>query len=679
MTMIDRGSRPVGRANFTDNLYHIFRSPRVRRFSPRLTCGVLLFTLAVACAGSPPRRPARFTPGDLTYLKQYMTWYIERQMLDSGLTGVSFALVRLPDGDALRSEDRAHSEIVWAGGFGYANLAARIAADEATMYQVASISKMVTATAVLQLVDRGTLDLDAPLAKALPDFRIRSRFNDAQPITLRTILAHHSGLPSDYLNGFYYASPYAPADLRERFARLPAVLRDEYVAAPPNKIFSYSNLGYSLAGAAVARAAGSHNTSATGNSAFDQFETYVQKNIFAPLDMRRSTFAPREWLPHDHLLRADKNFARGYNQHQPTSHPVLRDFAAGGLHTSAEDLAKFVAMLLRSGRGPGDLRILSERGHAEMLRVQNPDVPLDGSFRIGAGLFLDDDEFPGARAAGHGGDLPPFHGAVLFVPEHRLGAIVLTNSASSSAEMNRIAAEFVRQALETFTGSRPATRNRGGADPRPISPERRAQYAAWVGDYGTVFGVLRIFQESGATDRLFMELQGTRLELIPHTDGGFSVRYRLLGWIPIDVPGLRTMRIHFRADPETGLPLVGLHADRMPISLASRLQPVAARRPPDAWLARVGSYNLCNGEIDATPPELRLLRDVRLEFDDATNLLRLRMMTHLLTDEPMILHLRWLNRSHAVVYGYGRNQGETVRAEPSGILRYSGAQLCRAP
>lgn len=665
------GARPGVRS---DRFPRRFRGSfaRTRLFSA-LFLFFFLFFLG-ACVSGPPPRPQNLAIGDLSYLKEYMTWFMRQRLNQRDLVGMSFALV-----------DDKH--LLWAGGLGFADREAKIKADESTIYQVASISKMVTATAVMQLVDSGQLNLDAPLRNALPDFRINSRF--AQPpnknlnaskntsITLRNILSHHSGLPSDYLHGFYYTERNAPENLQNRFVDLPALLKNEFVSTPPNRIFSYSNLGYSLAGAAIARVAQNQPRSRGPGRSFQAFENYVQSRIFGPLDMRDSTFAAPEWVPKNQ--KHQQRIARGYAGLKRTANPRLRDLAAGGLHSTATDLAKLVQMFLNQGTGPLNQKILARSSLREMLRAQNAAVTLDERFRIGAGLFLNDQEIPGQLTAGHGGDLPPFHSAVLFSPVHRLGAIVLTNSSSSSAEMNQIAAEFLRQAIQVKTGITVPARSGLPQRSANVSSEMQAKYHKYAGSYAAAFGIMQVIRESGDPDRLYLEIQGSRLELIPRVDGGFSVQYRLLGLIPIDIPGLNQMRIHFRIDPASGTMLAGIFANRIPITLATPVPAAQTRSElPPAWRARLGSYKVCNDSPGL--PAYDLLRNIKLIYDPETKVLKLATIARLLGEEAMILPLRWLNDSEAIVYGLGRNQGDTVRVDPNAnsVLWYSGFRLCLA-
>ena len=112
------------------------------------------------------------------------------------VTGLSIALV----------DDQ---QVIWARGFGFADKERNLPAAAETVYRVGSISKRFTATAAMQLAERGKLDIDRPLATYLPGFSIKSRFPEAGSITPRTLMTHHAGLPSDRLKGSRARNPVA--------------------------------------------------------------------------------------------------------------------------------------------------------------------------------------------------------------------------------------------------------------------------------------------------------------------------------------------------------------------------------------------------------------------------------------------------------------------------------------
>jgi CubicO group peptidase (beta-lactamase class C family) len=138
--------------------------------------------LALAQPGIPPR-------GDYAAVVAALKPFIEQQMADKKLPGLSIAVV----------DDQ---EIVWAAGFGFADTKARTPATADTVYRIGSVSKLFTDIGIMQLVERGALNLDAPITEYLPDFHPRNPFGT--PITLRQLMSHQSGLLREPPVGNYF-------------------------------------------------------------------------------------------------------------------------------------------------------------------------------------------------------------------------------------------------------------------------------------------------------------------------------------------------------------------------------------------------------------------------------------------------------------------------------------------
>src|SRR5574341_226143 len=218
--------------------------------------GIVLFCGAVVllcCAGA-PGTSLTGQPGTYTKTQQDIGRLIERAMHKNDVTGLSIALV----------DDQ---QVVWAQGFGHADEKNNIPATPETVYRVGSLAELLTATAAMQLAEQGKIDLDRPLQTYLPEFSIKGRFSDPQPITLRHLMSHHAGLPTNFLKGMWSTTP-AP------FTSLVDVLRNEYTAYPPNVVWSFSNLGVTLVGHVIEKISG------------ESFATHLEKAVFRPLGMR---------------------------------------------------------------------------------------------------------------------------------------------------------------------------------------------------------------------------------------------------------------------------------------------------------------------------------------------------------------------------------------------------------
>jgi len=403
----------------------------------RLGAGIaLLVFLLAGCAGM-PTRPESTARGDYSYTKEYITWLIQKEMKGNDVTGLSIALV----------DDQ---RVVWAQGFGYADEANRVPATPDTIYRVGSISKLFTATAAMQLVEQGKLDIDKPLSTCLPEFSVKSRFPDAGPITPRTLMTHHSGLPSDFLKGMWTKNP-------EPFTNVVNLIRDEYAQYPPDFVFSYSNLGVSLLGNAVERIAGR------------PYASHMDEAVLRPLGMNYSSFSARS--------DTASPMAKGYRKGKETEEPMLRDVPAGGLHTSVLDLSRFMEMVFARGRA-GERRILREETLAEMLRPQNGGVPLDHDFRTGLGWMLTEVGIENAgKVAWHDGATLVYRSQLIILPEQKLGVVVLSNSATAGTVVHKVASEALKLALEAKTGIRQPERNKPVERDIGLSAKERSEWA----------------------------------------------------------------------------------------------------------------------------------------------------------------------------------------------------------
>jgi len=587
--------------------------------------GALLCLALAACAAAAPKRPDPMARGDYGYTKAYLSWQIRNDMEKHDVTGLSIALV----------DDQ---RVVWAEGFGYADERRGIRATPETVYRVGSISKILTATAAMQLAEAGRLDLDGPLQEVLPEFSIRSRFPHAGPVTPRGLLTHHSGLPSDRMKGMWSRNP-------EPFTEVANQLGEEYLAHPPGMVFSYSNLGMTLLGHAVATVAGR------------DFSVYMDQNVLRPLRMAHSSFS----VSPDRSPAA----ARGYRNGEQADETPLRDVPAAGLNSTVLDLSRFLRMIFAGGRADGR-RILRPETVAEMLRPQNPDVPLDLDLRVGLGWALSglgDIDLRGAGpVAHHSGAMLTHRSMLIAVPRYKLGVVVLANSATAGSTVQRAAAEALKLALEAKAGVRQPARAQV-ADAAPPAPPGSVR--ALVGRYASRAGLVEI-RESGGVPRA--AVMRRTFSLVPRADGLFALRYRVLGIFPVGLGPLDYVGVG--AAEVAGHDILKARMDGQEIVVGERIRPVPI--PPE-WLERLGTYEIVNPGDD-----LVLLEGMRLRRQDGLLLVDYAMPAFF--EGTMSMALAPLSDSEAVFCGLGRGLGETVRAvtiEGEERLQYSGYLLRR--
>jgi CubicO group peptidase (beta-lactamase class C family) len=150
-----------------------------------LAAGLFIIIAALALTlylNREPEKPQPIPIGDYTYAGELAKFRIDRLMKQHHIPGASAALI-------------VGQEIVWQESFGLADLEQEIPVTEDTVFKLWSLAKPFTAVETMRLVEEGLIDLDAPLTTYVPDFTIQSRFPEGETITIRHILAHHSGLP----------------------------------------------------------------------------------------------------------------------------------------------------------------------------------------------------------------------------------------------------------------------------------------------------------------------------------------------------------------------------------------------------------------------------------------------------------------------------------------------------
>jgi CubicO group peptidase (beta-lactamase class C family) len=522
-----------------------------------------LSVLALAGCSLAPTKPASIARGDYTFTKQYISWLIEKEMSSADVTGLSIALV----------DDQ---EVVWAQGFGYADKQANIKAAPDTVYHLGSIAKVLTATAAMQLAEQGKLNIDQPLQRYLPEFSIKSRFGDTQGITLRSIMTHHSGLPGNWVRGMSERHPRS-------FTDQVAAVKNEYVAWPPNYVFSYSNLGVSLLGAAIGRVSG------------EGYAAYMDAHLLKPLGMTHSEFAAR--IP-----------GKAYNQGREVEAIPLRDLPSGGLNSSASDMARFMQMVFADGSF-GGRQIVKPESLFEMFRVQNANVPLDFDFHMGLGWMLSGVDVPRAgTVASHGGTTLNYHTMMVVLPEYKLGVVVLSNSATAQGMVGDVAAETLKLALEAKRGiTQPA--------PKPVEagivPLTEADIRDYSGYFETLIGLVKVENRDG---ELISELMGHDFELVKHENGEFGVRLKLLGFIPVANREMKEMNLSLHRIE--GRDVLALKRDGESMLVGEKLHPAPL---PEYLNEYVGEYEIVNKHDGPMPENIRIVREGDLLVGEFTS------------------------------------------------------------
>jgi len=333
-------------------------------------------------------------PTDPTEMEKFMDVLFTQEMEDYHIAGAAVAVVK--DG-----------RLFFAKGYGYADIANKIPVDpEWTIFRTGSVGKVITWTAVMQLVEQGKLDLETDINNYL-DFKIPDTY--PQPITLKHLMTHTSGIEDRWLeSATENASELIPA--RDWLvANFPGRVR------PPGEVAGYSNFNAMLAGYIVARVSG------------EPYEEYIQKHIFDPLGMTHSTVQSQ--IPEDLRPFSSKSYKYVEGAFQPfPDYWIQPAVLPSGFHqASVTDMARFMIARLEGGfygDASTEMRILEDNTAQKMLTtLYTPDSRLKGT---AYGLFDFSDN--GQWTLGHTGYAPKMHSLFLLLPDQHMGVYVVYNT-----------------------------------------------------------------------------------------------------------------------------------------------------------------------------------------------------------------------------------------------------------
>jgi CubicO group peptidase (beta-lactamase class C family) len=284
-------------------------------------------------------------------------------------------------------------QVVLAKGYGVSDVAARTpVSPDSTLWRIGSISKVMTATGVVQLADRGAIRLDGDVNQYLRRLQVPATFPEA--VTPRHLLTHTAGL--DELAGRNAASREAVVPLHE-------FLRERLVRVrPPGRVIAYSSFGPALSGALIEEVSGL------------SFDAYLQRNVWAPLGMHDTNVTPPSGvLPTGYGVQGDSVVSATWEWSNTAP--------AGQINSTATDMGRFMSFML--GHHPQAPRVLSDPARRSMLTRQiatHPRVP-------GMGLGFQEDRVNGHTLWEHGGDIDGYASWLVLLPEAEIGFFVASH------------------------------------------------------------------------------------------------------------------------------------------------------------------------------------------------------------------------------------------------------------
>ncbi|MCI0487632.1 MAG: beta-lactamase family protein [Blastocatellia bacterium] len=315
------------------------------------------------------------------------------KLLDrQGVPGVSIAVIR-------------GGEFVWSKGYGLADKEKGTPVGRETRFNIGSVSKTMTAWAVMTLVEKGLVDLDAPACRYLKRWHLPESEFDNDKVTLRRLLSHTSGLStypaSASING-YLPGEKMPT-LEEALSRSYGTFGNLRVTREPGGDFQYNNGNYVILQLLIEDVAGR------------SFADYMKRTIFDPLGMSHTTY---EWSPE---LRA--SVATPYDQNgEAWPHYQYVERGSGGVYTTASDLAQFVTTISDTRNQPAGRGILKAETVGQMI---SPAAGTEGKYGVGYKMFPVSNEL---RLISHDGANEGWRAMFLVHPQKGDGIVILANS-----------------------------------------------------------------------------------------------------------------------------------------------------------------------------------------------------------------------------------------------------------
>lgn len=336
---------------------------------------------------------------------------LSAEMSRQGIPGLSAAIA-------------VDARLAWSNGFGLADVENNVPAKAVTVYRTASVGKSITAVAAVQLAERGKLDLDAPVQRYCPSFPEKR-----WPLTARHLLSHLGGVrhygddPAEFFSTRHYDGVGEALEL----------FRDDPLVAEPGSRYLYSSYGFNLLGCVIEGAAG------------EPFLDYLRGSIFEPAGMRRT----RDDDPLAIIPDRARGYTRGDDGELRNSRFVdmSNKLPAGGFVTTAEDLVRFAAALLRG-------ELVSAEGREAMFTPQRTSGGERVDYGLGWGLSPPDDLWYGEREVYHGGGTPMVSTMLYMLPGRGFAVAIMANLEGVEDRVG-LCARIARVVLDLGAGPAP--------------------------------------------------------------------------------------------------------------------------------------------------------------------------------------------------------------------------------
>ncbi len=515
---------------------------------------------------------------------------------------------------------------LFSKSFGWADHESKRPMTPETTQNIASVTKLFTATAIMKLYSEGRVDLDVPISAYIPGFHLEGSTED--DYTLRLLLTHYSGLPSNYLKGFYNSWD-GTDDSQAYFPEFIADLQKETPLCSPGEFYIYSNLGYNIAAYIISKV--------TGLS----YEEYVRSNILEPLNMNNSWY--------EYFKSSNKELATGYSEGEIVISLGERGTGDGGLNSTVVDLTSFGSMFIKANS-----ELLSKGIITKMLSKQNNTPNYDFDYDQAIGWHISEiSGYPGKYFYYHEGGTHPFSSMLVMLPEEKLTMAFLGNE--DEFGFTKLSCKILKIIMKERTGEKPKILEQD----KPETVELESKY---FGTYATRFGILTIKKKMTG---IVLNLLGFNLHLIEEHGGFYGVQQKLLGLIPIPIEDIEAFKFKFQ---DNGFKSVGIYRHGLYIGLGTYFeqQPIE-----NSWNNRLGEYKIIN------PDNRNFFNTIRITIDNKSGEPMMFVTTPALSGEiGLVLDLT--NNNYGKIRGKGNNLGtelKVIQQDGKELLKFSGYLL----
>jgi CubicO group peptidase (beta-lactamase class C family) len=437
-----------------------------------------------------------------------------------------------------------------------------------SIFKLWSVAKVFTAVEIFREAEEGLIQLDAPISEYLPDFSIQSRFPDTDPITVRSLLAHRSGLPRNECLNFKEAGKTGFS--LHKFEEAASAC---YLAYTPGFRYKYSNLNYDLLGRIIEENRGS------------DFADYMDEQLLDKLGMSRSTFSSGN-------INDTMQIALGYEYYKRHFYPMIQSdinsVPSGNLYASIEDLSQFLRLALNNELFDNKLT-LKQMFVDHYSRREDPETMGLGwkTTRIASGeLMVWHDGGPGEGIGA----------LIAMLPEEKIGIAVVANSTGFSSNRS---IPFVKGILKHLLEKRDVQPNTLNITPARYTPDKEI-----LKDYeGSYIAFGSVMQVTAKKRKLKGKIGGINLSLIPISEHEFKVTHWMdkLGLTRIIQPPVdfAKIRVSFQETESPGSISMIFNLDNITYEICPRYPDPGNLQ--DKWINLLGEYQLAWREPGSKP------------------------------------------------------------------------------